>query len=98
MRSSHKVEIIMENNQTREFLRHTLATVAYRGGKAIADAPENFADFKAAETTRTPLQILTHNSECSTRRSKAKVITALKSKSGASAKINRQTASSSIES
>ena len=46
--------------KTREFLRHTLATVAYRGGKAIKDAPEGFADFKASETTRTPLQILAH--------------------------------------
>ncbi len=44
----------------REFLRHTLATVAYRGGKAIKDAPAGFAEFKAFETTRTPLQILAH--------------------------------------
>ena len=44
----------------REFLRHTVATVAYRGGKAITGAPEGFADFKASETTRTPLQILAH--------------------------------------
>jgi hypothetical protein len=50
----------MEDKQIREFLRHTLATVAYRGGKAIANTPENFADFKASETTRTPLQILAH--------------------------------------
>jgi|SRR5215213_3085248 len=44
----------------REFLRHTVATVAYRGGKAITGAPVGFADFKASETTRTPLQILVH--------------------------------------
>ncbi len=50
----------MENNQIREFLRHTLATVAYRGGKAIKNAPENFGDFTVSETTRTPLQILGH--------------------------------------
>ena len=51
----------MENGFDKcEFLRHTVATVAYRGGKAIKDAPEGFADFKASETTRTPLQILAH--------------------------------------
>lgn len=44
----------------REFLRHTLATLAYRGGKAIRNAPPAFADFKAAEGVRTPGQILAH--------------------------------------
>jgi hypothetical protein len=44
----------------REFLRHTVATVAYRGGKSITGAPEGFGDFKASETSRTPLQILAH--------------------------------------
>jgi hypothetical protein len=41
-------------------LRHTLATLAYRGGKVLRDAPENFGDFGAGEGTRTPLQILAH--------------------------------------
>jgi len=44
----------------RQLLRHTVATVAYRGGKAIHNAPAGFADFKAYETTRTPAQILAH--------------------------------------
>lgn len=44
----------------REMLRHTLATLAYRGAKAVRDAPESFAAFRAAETTRTPAQILAH--------------------------------------
>lgn len=44
----------------REMLRHTLATLAYRGGKAIKDAPESFATMKASETTRTPVEILAH--------------------------------------
>lgn len=44
----------------RELLRHTVATLAYRGAKAVRDAPESFASFKAVETTRTPVQILTH--------------------------------------
>ncbi|MGH9313864.1 MAG: hypothetical protein ACRD1S_11795 [Vicinamibacterales bacterium] len=44
----------------REFLRHTVATLAYRGGKAVRDAPAGFGAFRAGETTRTPGQILAH--------------------------------------
>jgi hypothetical protein len=44
----------------RELLRHTVATIAYRGGKAVRDADDSFASFKASETTRTPAQILAH--------------------------------------
>jgi len=44
----------------RELLRHTVATLAYRGGKAVADAPKGFAEFRANESTRTPGQILAH--------------------------------------
>ena len=41
-------------------LRHTLATLAYRGAKAVRGAPDSFASFKASETTRTPAKILAH--------------------------------------
>jgi len=44
----------------RQFLRHTLATLAYRGGKAIRGAPPEFAEFRAAPGTRTPVEILAH--------------------------------------
>ncbi|HEX3145086.1 MAG TPA: hypothetical protein VHQ64_14030 [Pyrinomonadaceae bacterium] len=44
----------------RELLRHTVATLAYRGGKAVRDADDSFASFKASEMTRTPAQILAH--------------------------------------
>ena len=44
----------------REMLRHTLATLAYRGGKTLRDAPEGFASFRMNETTRTPAEILAH--------------------------------------
>lgn len=50
----------MSEKMKREFLRHTVATVAYRGGKAIKDAPDGFGDFKASDGSRTPLQILAH--------------------------------------
>ena len=44
----------------REMIRHTVATLAYRGGKALRDAPESFAGFRASETSRTPAEILAH--------------------------------------
>ena len=44
----------------REFLRHTLATLAYRGSKVVRDAPPEFADYRVAEESRTPAEILTH--------------------------------------
>jgi len=50
----------MPNDLKREMLRHTFAALTYRGGKAIADAPESFAEMKARETTRTPIEILAH--------------------------------------
>jgi hypothetical protein len=49
-----------ESETKRELLRHTVATVAYRGGKAVRDTDDSFASFKASETTRTPAQILAH--------------------------------------
>ncbi len=44
----------------RDLLRHTLATLAYRAGKAVRNAPSGFADFHAGEGVRTPGQILAH--------------------------------------
>lgn len=44
----------------RALLRHTVATVAYRGGKAIRNAPAAFAAFRNCDTTRTPVEILAH--------------------------------------
>ena len=41
-------------------LRHTLATLAYRGGKAIRKAPASFANYGAPDTARTPAKILAH--------------------------------------
>lgn len=50
----------MTSDLKREVLRHMVATVAYRGGLAITDAPEGFATFRAHETTRTPGELLAH--------------------------------------
>jgi hypothetical protein len=47
-------------NDTIALLRHTVATLAYRGGKALRGAPAEFAGYRAAEGSRTPGQILAH--------------------------------------
>lgn len=44
----------------RQLLRHTLATVAYRGSKALRGAPDHFSSFHIGDKTRTPAQILAH--------------------------------------
>ena len=44
----------------RQLLRHTVATIAYRGGKALRGASPSFATFISSETTRTPISILAH--------------------------------------
>jgi hypothetical protein len=51
---------LMPSDPKRDLLRHTVSTLAYRGGKAVRGAPPEFADYRAAETTRTPGQILAH--------------------------------------
>ncbi len=48
------------NNSTRQLLRHTLATLAYRCGKTVRNAPAGFAEFQAGAGARTPAQILAH--------------------------------------
>ena len=50
----------MSPDPTIQLLRHTVATMAYRGGKAVRGAPEDFQRFQAAPGTRTPGEILAH--------------------------------------
>ena len=50
----------MATDDGRALLRHTLATVAYRGRKAVADAPDGFTDFRISAESRTAGQILAH--------------------------------------
>lgn len=44
----------------RTLLRHVVATVAYRGGKAVRGAPPEFATFLPGDTARTPVHLLAH--------------------------------------
>lgn len=53
----------MSVDAKRELLRHMLATVAYRGGIAVSEAPEGFAIFRLSEGTRAPGEILAHISD-----------------------------------
>jgi len=45
-------------DEKRDFLRHTLATLAYRTVRALENAPDSFANFDSAG--RRPVQILAH--------------------------------------
>ena len=58
MTEAKKVE--REATCNRGLFRHVLATIAYRGGKTLRNAPESFPVFRAGETSRTPAQILAH--------------------------------------
>ena len=44
----------------RALLRHTVATVAYRGGQAVRGAPQEFAAYSLDVSPRTPAKILAH--------------------------------------
>lgn len=46
--------------ESRRLLQHFLAALAYRTQKALRDAPDGFADFRAAPTARTPYELLWH--------------------------------------
>jgi hypothetical protein len=49
---------VSDSDPKRELLRHTVATLAYRGAKTVKGAPAGFAEFTGAG--RTPAQILAH--------------------------------------
>jgi hypothetical protein len=62
MRKELRREPRMNTDQAdkRALLRHTVATLAYRGRKAISNAPEGFDQLRVNDSTRTPGQILAH--------------------------------------
>jgi hypothetical protein len=51
------------SDPSRQLLRHTVATLAYRGAKVVRGAPAGFADFRAFDGTRTPGQLVAHLSD-----------------------------------
>jgi len=42
------------------FLRHTLATLAYRAEKVLRDVPPGFAGYRLGPATRTPQELVAH--------------------------------------
>jgi len=50
----------LNSDPKRDLLRHTLASLAYRGGKTLRNARAEFAEFHACASSRTPVQILAH--------------------------------------
>lgn len=53
----------MPADPVRSFLRHAIATLAYRGTKIIGNAPAGFGEFRAADAatkTRSAVEILAH--------------------------------------
>jgi hypothetical protein len=52
--------VLSTPDMKRHMLRHAVATLAYRGGKAINDAPDGFGTLRLGEETRSPGEILAH--------------------------------------
>jgi hypothetical protein len=48
------------------FLRHLAATLAYRAGKVLRDAPPEFGAMTFGDTTRRPVQIVAHMADLMT--------------------------------
>ena len=58
--AKHRPRTSKAPDGARLFLRHTVATLAYRCSKAVRGAPDSFAEFKAGPSTRMPIEILAH--------------------------------------
>jgi hypothetical protein len=49
-----------DDRTEREFLRHTVATLAYRAGKVVRGASPTLADYRLGPGTRSAVEILAH--------------------------------------
>ena len=63
--NSRKSKKIQSSNNpvvptTDSWLRHTLATLAYRAEKALRDAPPDFTEFRASPRSRPALALVAH--------------------------------------
>jgi hypothetical protein len=47
-------------DEKRELLRHMIATVAYRGGKALRETTADFAGFRAIDAGRSAAELVAH--------------------------------------
>lgn len=48
------------SDEARRFLRHTVATFAYRAEKVLRDVPDGFAELRPSTASRTPVETLGH--------------------------------------
>jgi hypothetical protein len=53
-------EHMASSTSSELWLRHTLATLAYRAEKALRDAPPDFADFRPSSRSRSALALVAH--------------------------------------
>jgi len=53
----------MPPESAKELFRHTLATLAYRAGKAFHGVPDGFSDFRVGSQGRTAGEILAHTGD-----------------------------------
>ena len=53
-------DIPADDPTTRLFLRHALATLAYRAGKTVRGTPEAFGAFRASDGSPSVVEILAH--------------------------------------
>jgi hypothetical protein len=60
VRYTSEAATVPSMTESRQLLRHFLAALAYRTQKALRDAPDGFADFRAYATARTPHELLWH--------------------------------------
>src|SRR5262249_15155777 len=51
---------LMHRPDSVNMLRHSVATLAYRGAKVLRGAPKTFANYRAGPDSRTPVAILAH--------------------------------------
>jgi hypothetical protein len=49
-----------QDTATRLFLRHALATLAYRAGKTVRGTPEAYGAYKVTPDSNSPVEILAH--------------------------------------
>lgn len=49
-----------EDPATRLLLRHALATIAYRAGKAVRGTPDAYAQYRVTPDSKSPVEILAH--------------------------------------
>jgi hypothetical protein len=50
----------MTTDPTRAFIRHLIATLAYRAAKVVREVPPEFGEFSAGPSYRKPVQIVAH--------------------------------------